>query len=261
MKAILAILLVQMLCPASALAQGDEPKHLRFLALGELWTWDEKLKKGIREGQKPPDGAMPPEELSLASGDKLIPFKLNYSIFTELITLKPAAKGLEIKSGKAPESPSWLRSRKPAAPLSLGVLFTDPATMMWPNPKMLLLKDDEDAFSAGQMRFVNVSDRVIYVQMGEKKAGKRPLYFGVAAGRSSIKPVAVGSTFIKVTGNDPSREGTEELIFQSAIRVMAGQRVQSFFYKARPVKGVSGIMHYHLVEPVPKLPAKPKDGK
>lgn len=235
-----------------AMAQDEAPKHLRFIPLGERPVPKQRIKNNIRVLDPAPPGTMPPQPVSLVSGGEVIPFDLSFSNFSKLLTMNGATKKLEIKKGEVPEGPSWIQSSKPSAPLSLGVLYADPKTMLWNKPKMLLLDDDGKSFPAGQMRFVNVSEKVIYVRIG----GRRGQVFGLAPGKPTIRDLKVGVNLIKVISNNPQSNEPEELVWESQFTINANQRVQSFFYKALPRKGAKPVKFQYSVETVPKLPGK-----
>lgn len=250
-KFLLTIIGLCALAP-SAMAQNEAPKHLRFIPLGGLPVWKEKLKKGIREGVMPA-GGIPPNPVSLVSGGKVIPFKLSSEVLTPLFTLSPATKSLLLKSGDAPESPNWLSGPRPTAPLSLGVVLPDPVNKLWLKPRLLMLNDDADSFPAGTIRFVNASNKVVIVQVG----GERGPKFGVAAGKASkVKPVKTGSNSIKIVYRDG--KGGEREVWDNAIRVLANQRVQCFFYNSNLGKGKKAVNFLFLPEDLPVLPKAPK---
>ncbi|MDB4445517.1 hypothetical protein N9156_04215, partial [Akkermansiaceae bacterium] len=100
----------------AASAQDNPPKHIRFLALGELPVWREELKDGVRKGIKPPEGSVPPAATALLSGDQAIPFKMTLRAFTNVLTMAPTTPKLEIRKGKDAAATPWLSTRKPAAP-------------------------------------------------------------------------------------------------------------------------------------------------
>lgn len=227
------------------MAQDDAPKFLRFLPLGELPVWEEELIDGIRQGKEPPKGSMPPNPVSMASAGTVVPFSLTLRSMTPILKLDAASEGLLLKNGETPESPTLFRKPKPSAPLSLGILYPNPATMLWDQPQMLMLKDDAATFPKGTIRFVNISDKVVIVQLGD---GARP--FGIAAGGTSIKPVTQGVNQIKV--GYQTANGGQKQIWQNQIRVLANQRVQCFFYKARPEKGKDAVKFHYLPEPLPR---------
>lgn len=251
MKSVLVTILSVLALAPLANSQED-PKHLRFLPLGQLPAWKETLIDGIRQGDKPPPGTMPPSPVSLVSGDTVIPFELSLRVFTNMMTMSGNTEGLGIKNGKTPESPFLLKSKLPSAPLSLGVLYADPATMLWDNPKMLLLSDDPSSFGAGQIRLVNVSDKVVIVQLGGD--GNRP--FGIAAGGTSMKPLKPGVNLIKV-GYQTEGGGQKE-IWQNQLKILPNQRVQCFFYKAVPEPGKDAVKFHFTTEPLPRVPAPPQ---
>jgi hypothetical protein len=232
-----------------ARAQKNPPKHIRFLALGELWTWSETLDKKTRKGEPPPPGANPPAATALVSGDQAVPFRFNLRSFTKLLTMAGSTPKLEIKAGTKEAYETWLSSPMPAAPLSLGVVYRDPATMLWNNPKFLLLKDDKDSFKPGQIRFVNVSNKVALVKLGNDG-------FKLPPGKSVIKPIKVGSTPLMLG----YQNGGEQVVLeQNTTRVLTNQRVQVFFFQARDPESSTGpVRTRQMFETVPKLPKAPK---
>ncbi|MFT6861951.1 MAG: hypothetical protein ACJAVK_000504 [Akkermansiaceae bacterium] len=246
-KILLTVLSLCALCP-SAMAQDEPPKYLRFLPLGDLPTWEEELIDGIRQGKEPPPGTMPPNPVCMVSGGEVVPFKLSLRTMTGIKKMMGGTPGLLLKDGETPESPNLLRKPLPAAPLSLGVIFADPATMQWAKPKMLVLKDDPDAFPVGKIRFVNVSDKVVIVQLGGPS--KRP--FGIAPGATSLRPITQGVNLIKV--GYQTAAGGQKQIWNNQIRVLANQRVQCFFYKALPEEGKDAVKFHYTPEPMPRVP-------
>ena len=249
MKRILLTALGFYALASAASAQDNPPKHIRFLPLGELPAWKEELKDGVRKGLKPPPGSVPPEDTALLSGDQAIPFDMTLRAFTKMLTMAPTTPKLEIRKGKETAATPWLStSRPPAAPLSLGVLFRDPATMSWDNPKMLLLPDDPSSFKAGEIRFVNVSDKTVLVKLGRSA-------FGIAPGKTASKPIKEGKTPILVGYLEGK---AQKEIWQNEIKVLSNQRVQCFFYKAQNPKATGAVRFHFAPEPMPKLPKAPR---
>ena len=236
------------LCALASAASGQDnpPKHIRLLPLGELPAWKEELKDGVRVGIKPPPGTVPPEDTGLLSGDQAVPFKMTLRAFTDVLTLAPTTPRLEIRKGKDAGAATWLAKPMPAAPLSLGVLFRDPATMNWNNPKMLLLPDDPSSFKSGEIRFVNVSDKTVLVKLGKKA-------FGIAAGKTAKMPISEGKTPILVGYLEGQ---VQKEIWQNEIKVLSNQRVQCFFYKAQNPRSTGAVRFHFAPEPMPKLPGK-----
>ena len=236
----------------SAMAQDEAPKHLRFFPIGGLPIWKETLKKGVREGDPHLPGSVPPK-VSMVSGGKVVPLDLMLKVFTPLQTLAPSTKGLTLKDGLAPESPNWLRQAKPTAPLSLGVLLPNAADKLWFKPRMLMLDDDASSFPAGKIRFVNVSDKVVYIRIG----GERGRAFGVAPGKASKpRPVKIGSNSLKTIYRNG--KGEDVTIWKNAIKVAANQRVQCFFCNTNAGKGKKSVEFHFLPEALPRLPKAPK---
>ena len=245
--------LLALLLPSALLTAQDEPppKRFRFIPLGELPMWREKLEGGIRVGQEPPPGSMPPKSLSLLSGeDQLIPFRVGLRSLTEVLTVPGSTPSLQLKKGDVGAAQLWLRKPMPTAPLSLGVLYRDPATMNWDSPKLLLLKDDSSAFPAGQIRFTNVSDIMVIIQIGDWKARRPPKVFGIPPGKTSLKPLELGKNQIRVGYAGPGN--SKKWIWSNQVSVLRNQRVQAFFYKAQGKDPRNPVLFHFIPEPVPR---------
>lgn len=232
-------------------AQDMPPKHFRFIPLGELPAWKEKLENGIRVGQEPPAGSVPPKELSILSGeDTQIPFKVGLRSMTSVLTIPGETPALKISKGKVGAGQDWLTSRLPAGKLSLGVLYRDPTTMNWNNPKMMLLKDDASSFPAGNIRFTNVSDIMVIIQIGDWNAKPTPKVYGIRPGKTSMKPLKVGKNQIRVGYAGPG--GSQRWIWSNQVRLLENQRIQGFFYKAQSKDPRNPVLFHFVPEPLPR---------
>lgn len=236
-------------------AQEDvPPKRIRFIPLGELPVWKETLENGIRVGQEPPPGSMPPKELSVLAGEEnLIPFRAGLRSMSEILTIPGNTPRLQINQGKIGAASPWLSTKLPAAPLSLGILYRDPAAMTWNNPKLFLLKDDPSSFPAGNIRFTNVSDTMVIVQIGDWNAPRPPSVYGIPPGQTSMKPLKVGTNQIRVGYAGPG--GSKRWIWANQVRLLQNQRVQGFFYKAQGKDPRNPVLFHFVPEPLPKVPA------
>ena len=242
----------------ACLAKGqDTPaKHLRFSPLGELPVWEERIENGMRVGQAPPPGSVPPKEVSIMSSSAAVPFDLGLRAFSKRVTISGETEALLLRKGADPQAPAWLRSRMPAAPLSLGVLYRDPATMSWNDPKMLLLKDDATSFPTGKIRFVNVSSETVVIMLGDpKKDRPKPTAFGLAPGKSVQKDLKVGKNMINV--GYVLANGGRKSIWKNEINVLKSQRVQCFFYEAQDPEATDAVRFHFTPEPIPRIPPAP----
>ena len=234
---------------ASSLAHAQEQverKHVRFIPLGELPVWKEDLQGGIRVQRKAPEGALPPSNVTYSQGDEVKSLRFSLRSFSDLAVFPGSAEGIILKEGEGAAGKEFLKSAMPASPLSLGVLFRDNKAMTWEKPQMLLLRDDADAFPVGKMRFVNVSDKTVVIQMAGVAA------FGVAPGKTSLKSIKVGDTAIKV--GYMTADGGSKAIWQNNVKVQRGQRVQCFFYKAQGKNPREAVKFHTSPESVPSLP-------
>lgn len=256
MKALLLKITAATLFAGSLSAQDVPPKHFRFIPLGELPVWKEELKDGIRVGLAPPKGSMPPKDAAILSGDAPINLSLNLRAFTELVTISGDTPGLMLKQGKLGAQQDWFRSKMPTSTLSLGILYRDPANMTWEQPKMLLLNDTASAFPAGTVRFANVSDRNVLVQIGNPNARPTPRIFGVKPGQSTSKPLKVGNNQIRVGYLAPGNR--KVWIWTNQVRMLQNQRLQAFFYKTQGGAEARQPVKFHFTpELIPRLPQKP----
>jgi len=243
------LLLIALGATTLAHAQERVPnKHVRFIPLGELPVWKEDLKDGIRVQRKAPVGALPPSRVSYTFGDEIKKLRFSLRSFSEMATFSGESKGILLKEGEGESAKPFLTASMPASTMSLGVLFRDNTKMSWENPQMLLLKDDAEAFPVGQMRFVNVSDKTVVVQI----AGGKP--FGLAPGKLTMKPVEEGKTAIKV--GYVTANGGQKMIWQNNVKTLKGQRVQCFFYKAQGAKPRSAVKFHSVPESVPSAPRR-----
>ncbi|MFT6863708.1 MAG: hypothetical protein ACJAVK_002269 [Akkermansiaceae bacterium] len=114
--------------------------------------------------------------------------------------------------------------------------------------ELVTIKAGADSFPVGRIRWVNVSNKVLMVQWGGAKA--RP--FKIASGKSVMKPIVVGETFLRVGYLDGN--GRVKEIWCNKVTVRGNQRVQCFFYKADPENGKKAVKLYFIPEAIPKLP-------
>lgn len=237
-------LLLTLLFVPMAVSAQNQRKHVRFLPLGELPPWKEELVEGVRKQIKAPPGALPPKMLSVPNGDD--DFQKKDLVLRQpsgLMTFGEKTSGLKIFKGEQPAGAPWLSSPMPSSVFSLGVLFRDNADMTWNSPKMLMLADDSQAFPAGNIRFVNVSDLKAIVKVGKKSEIVPP-------GKTLIKPLKEGVNPVLAGYYD--KNGAVVMIFQNSIRLLQNQRVQAFFYKGQGLKPRTAVKFMSFPEPLPR---------
>lgn len=232
-----------------ALAQEKAPpKNIRFIPLGELPVWEEEFKDGVRVQKKAAPGALPPSTVTYGGGgeeEDAKNLRLSLRSFSDIATFPASSEAMILKTGGV-AGKVWKQSKMPASTLSLGVLFRDNKDMTWDKPQLMVLRDDRDAFPVGKMRFVNVSDSIVLVQMQGEKA------FGLAPGKTAMKSIKVGSTGIKV--GYKTAEGGTKAIWQNNVKVRSGERVQCFFYKAQGKKPREAVKFVAKPETLPAIP-------
>jgi hypothetical protein len=235
----------------SLFAQDNPPKSFRFIALGERPLWKDKLENGIRQGVKAPPGALPPSQLSIQAGEEtLLPFRPTLRMMSKVLTVPGKTPKLVLKQGEVGAAQDWLSSPMPTSRLNLGILFRDPANMNWNSPKMMLLKDDISSFPAGKARFVNVSDVMAIVQIGDWSGATKPKISAIRPGTSFVRPLEVGDNQIRVGYLGANRQPV--WIWSNQIPLLKNQRVQAFFYKAQGPRPRTPLLFHFAPEPLPR---------
>lgn len=226
------------------LTAQDEPDspQIRFIALGEvpgIFAPDPLPLPGhLRQD-------LPPRPLWLLSGEKKQRLHLKLCQISEPLALDADAEKLVFEEIEQEFSEEWLAQKAPDATDSLGVLYREHHDMNWQNPRLLLLDDGPITFPAGTVRFVNVSDRLVLVQIGETDAQSAPKIFGIPTGKAVQKPLKPGKNQIRVGYLTAGKR--KQWIWQNEVSLDESERGQAFFYKAdgedaRP----SVIFRYHL---------------
>jgi uncharacterized membrane protein len=233
---------------ASLFAQDAPPRHLRLLPLGEVPTLkpngiDPKTK--ARLFKEPPPGSFLPSDIGFQAGENILPLQLSLQSITPLFKLPAETTDLLLRptNGGAP----WLSKKAPRLPLLLGVLYRDPATMNWNNPKLLFLKDDATAFPKGTARFVNVSETMVLLRIGK---GPKLTTYGIPPGGSTKKPLKMGENHIWIGYKD--KGGQITMHTENDIFLQEGERAAYFFYKPQAKKPRKPFLIHHKIEKPPK---------
>lgn len=224
-------------------AQEVPQKNFRFLPLGELRIWGQNQLPG------PPPGPIPPQAVTVLSGEAEIPLDLELGSFTERVSVKADTPTLTLKQGKVGAGVPWIKTKMPTSPLNLGILYRDHQAMNWNQPKILVLKDDASSFPADHIRLANVSDRMVLVQLGDPDAKPTPKIFGIPAGKAVQKALEPGKNQIRVGYLTDRRR--KQWIWEHEVTLQANERLQTFFYKARGKALRQNVLFRFVPEPVP----------
>ena len=237
------LLLLALLMPALASGQNAPPnKEVRVIPLGQLPQWVQAgIKEGIRDPQPLVPGSMPPANLSAPNGKGDIQTAaLNLNTISGAMMFGPKVAKLDFHEGELAAGAPWLASPMPASAKSIVLLYRDHKLMSWNNPKMLLLDDGKDVFPAGTIRFVNVSDLPVVVEVG-KSGLKR-----VAPQKSLILPLNPGVNTLMVGYSD---QGEKVFAFpKNTINAPGNQRVQAFIYKAQDKRAKKKVLFHWTPE-------------
>lgn len=230
-------------------AQEEIPnRHVRLIPLGDLPKWEEELRNGIRTQLPPPLGSVPPSSVSFRKGGDAGEVRLMLGQISDYVTFKGNAEKMAFYEGAVPGEKSWVESPLPTSVLSLGVLFRDPAEKTWQTPRMLVWRDDVEAFPLEQIRFVNVSVRTVIVQLGKE----RP--FTIEPGKAILKPLTVGTNPMNVGYLPPG--GGAKSIFKNEMPLRQGDRVQCFFYQDLTDEPRDEVKFVFQAEGTPRPPSK-----
>lgn len=239
-------------------AQNKVPnKDIRFIALGELHPWvpNGPNEHGIIKPKPIPKGAQPPNALRYSTGGETKPLRLPLLQFSPYATLKGDDKLLSLKDI---DGGKFLKSPAPKEKVNLGVLFANYKTMNWTDPEILMLKDDARSFPSGQIRFVNVSDRTVSVEIEghsrfKLKSGATILKslkdIGTFKGGKFIQPTD-GNAYIELAFLD-SKNKVQNLL-DNTLSIRKGERIQCFFYKSKGKGAAKEVKHLIVPEKIPK---------
>ena len=248
MKFVVSLLLI---FSSSLLAQEEEvPKHMRFVPLGEVPTWEEKIVDGIRIQQEHKPGDMPPNDIMVeVRGASSESTRMYLRKFTKWFTFSGALEQVKIEQGKAGSVSPFINSPMPTALHTLGVLYRDSEEMTWLKPKIKVLRDDLTVFPLGTMRFVNLAHLKVLTKIGDAE----PLL--VEPGATVVHPIPQGGVTVQVTA--VVGDGEYQRIFNNDVVMRENQRVQSFIFKAQsppPANPVKFHFRPEIYEP-PTNPA------
>ena len=245
-----AVLLLGVLLSSIAFGQNQpNPKHLRLIPLGQQPVWKEVFKDGKRIQIPPPPGSLPPADLSLPDGAKkggIQTTQLNLDAMSRTLRLDAKIPSLQFHEGKEAVGQPWLTAPVHKSDNTLGVLFRDPAGMTWLKPRILLLDDSEEAFPPGNIRFVNVAAHTALVKFGVGSKAIKP-------GASLMLPLKVGNNVLTIGYLDKTTGNQVMLNKGLAVRVLANQRIQAFFYQNQDKAAEKQLLFHSLPEPPPAL--------
>jgi hypothetical protein len=258
-------LLSGLLC---AQEESIPPKHLRLIPLGEAPELEEGplSPNGIRTFKEPPPGSFIPRPLALQTGETRKPLYFGLLHFTPVITVPGEVARLEIRETKT--NNVWLSQNAPNHPLTLGVLYRDPETMSWNNPKLIFLKDDAASFPTKNARFVNTTGKPVYFRMGKaalwdahphRHSSDVPPIETVPPGETVIKALDPGENVVWI-GADNEREikqsgfGPNQYVdyWRNKIFLEEDERLNFFFYKSQMKNPRLPFLMHKKTEKIPR---------
>jgi len=237
--------------------EGKPPEkalHLRFIPLGEQPTWAKPEGHLLYEPNRAVTDRLPPSLISVLSAEDPEAFPLRLRSFSKTIRLPLKTETLLLRHHEKNAASIWFTQKAPSYAHSLGVLYQPKNAEDWKFPKTLFLKDDAESFPAGYCRFVNLSEELVIVQIGDRLKTPRPKVFGIRPGTTLLRPLKVGKNQLRVGYTDA--EGATKWIWANLLTLEPGQRVQSFCYQTKDRKHRQKVLFHHAPESIPTLPAQ-----
>lgn len=230
--------------------EAPHPRKVRFVLLGDMpgpeLPGDEDHLLHL------PGEVLPAFRVSVLSGEKALPFLLAPRTLTDPFAVDGASPELRLQKGRGEQAKTWLTVPMPTAPLNLGVLYREHETTDWNKPQILLLDDSPEAFPVGTARFVNVSEYLVLVQIGDPDDLPPPKIFGLPAGKAIQKPLRTGNKQIRVGYLKPNKE--RRWIWSNKVNLGENQRLQAFFYKAQGKNPRQRVKFHFTREEPPEMP-------
>ena len=244
------VLLLSIFLSSLVLGQNQPAiKNLRLIPLGQMPVWKDELIDGVRVEVPPPPGSYPPKEITLPDGMKkngVQTTPLSLGVMSKNLRLDGKIPCLQFHDGKEVVGQPWLTAPVHKSDMTLGVLFRDQVAMTWLKPRILLLDDSQKDFPPGNIRFVNVANHTALVKFGAGSKAIKP-------GDSLMLPLKVGDNVLTI-GYIDKDSGNPVMINKAlAVRVMANQRIQSFFYQNQDKAADRQLLFKWHPEPPPAL--------
>lgn len=233
MKILIALSLLATSMIVSSEEEKQTGKCFRFIALGDRL-------KNVQELPHPgPDSLtqLPPFSVLVSRSKKSseeVPILLNQ--ISPSVGFVDGTEVLKLWAKRDLEKGPWLEVKPKGFDQSLGIIYRDEGCKNGyrEKPKVLVVDDSAESFSAGKIRLVNTTDQIVWVRLGEK----RP--FALPPGKSGQAVVedGKGSLTVGYLGED----GTAKMIWKNMIVIKKGERMQGFVFGG--LEGVTGKVRF-----------------
>jgi hypothetical protein len=228
------------------LAEAPKPlRALRILPLGEdpRPLHADGTEDLLLRGPEFSPGSFLPSKPVIRIGDHQEAIKLCLGVITHPIQLSEGSSQIEIRQKNTPKP--WIKFQVPDAGDSLGLLYQNHQKMDWQSPQVLLLRDDAKAFPPSHIRFVNTSDTLAIVKIGESKRS-----LGLLPGKTLTKPLNRESDTFEIWVKEPS--GALRTILKHKVTLGEGRRGQALIYKARNLENKEPVLVKCMTEKAPQ---------
>ncbi len=218
MKSNLTCALAFATCLVAASAQ---PRHVRFLAVGDPPPFLQEIRDNVRREVEPEAGSIPPREIIV--NKTTVPLALDrISIAVEI----PVGEGLLALTEKTADEKAepWVSVPRPEAGDFLVLLWRGAKAVSWEKPRAFAIADDATAAPAGSARIINLAPGIVSTVLGNEKLNLEP-------GRLLTRLIPANAQLpFKVYF--PDKAGKLKRINSTELNCEPGQRVLVVIYRA-----------------------------
>lgn len=228
--------------------QQEKPRHVRFLAVGDMPPFRQEIRDGVRYELEAEPGTIPPRQIQIPFGEeKTLNTILSLGAFSPQLTIPAGANTLRMQKNEGEKLVDWHQVAIPAQGSSLVVLWRDPEKKTWDAARSTVIADDPIAFPAGSVRLINILPTTARFVFTAQQSIELP------AGGLKMLPLPQATTPVQI-----SVLGAEQqwhVIYQSAITQNPGERGNVILYRADGVSPRSPVKVLNLRERAPVAPA------
>lgn len=254
MKSNLTFALVFASCLTAVSAQ---PRHVRFLAVGDSPPFRQEIRDNVRREIEPDAGSIPPREIVV--NKSTVPLALDRPSITVEV---PSGEGqLDLKEKSADEKAEpWVSMPRPEVGDFLVLLWRGAKAVTWEKPRAFAIADDAVSAPAGSARIINLAPGNVSTVLGNEKLNLEP--------GKLLTRVIPGNAPLSFQVYFPDKAGKLKRINSTELNCEPGQRVLVVIYRAdgdaqrSPIKVVvrrEPVTALAVAEPGAK-PAKAKEG-
>ena len=222
--------------------EGQPPRHVRFLPVGDAPPFRQEIRDGVRYELDAPPGSIPPREVVPGFGGGLA-LRLGRLSAAAEVPAGMAAMVLRSKDA-AEDAVAWLKlAALPESGDFLVVVWRSSDAKSWNAPRSLIVPDGPLGHPAGMVRITNLFPAGIRIMWGDEA-------ILVPAGRTFLRKVDPGAGVpLKILVADKS--GGMKRYYSGTVTQNRGERGFITIYQADGVAPRRPLKVSMLREPVP----------